>query len=64
MVFIIDIPKVVGEDAKDRALAKMTPFADELFFFLAAQGVDENLVKSLKSYDFSETASYGFVHSM
>jgi hypothetical protein len=62
MVFIIDIPKI--ESPGTLADNKLTPFAEDLCYFLTAQGLDENLVKSLRHYDFSATAQYGFVHSM
>ncbi|KAL1875920.1 hypothetical protein VTK73DRAFT_9775 [Phialemonium thermophilum] len=62
MVFLIDIPKI--EDPANRVSNKLTPFAEELIYFLQAQGMDDKLVQSLKSYDFSETARYGFVHSI
>lgn len=62
MAFIIDLPLI--EDPEQRSAAKPTMFADDLTFFLRAQGLDEGLVKSLEKYDFSETARYAFVHSM
>ncbi|KAL2257244.1 hypothetical protein VTK26DRAFT_448 [Humicola hyalothermophila] len=62
MVFIIDLPRL--ETAEQRAAQEMTPFADDLFYFLRAQGLDENLVASLRNYDFSETSRYGFVHTI
>ena len=62
MVFIIDVPKI-DADASG-AQRKITEFGEELCYFLTAQGMDEKLVKSLRNYDFSETAGYGFVHSM
>lgn len=62
MVFIIDIPKL--ETAEQREAQKPTPFAEELFYFLRAQGLDAKLVDSLYNYDFSETGRYRFVHTM
>jgi hypothetical protein len=62
MVFLIDVRKF--ETAEERDAQKLTPFAEELFYFLAAQGLDEKLLSSLRNYDFSETARYGFVHTM
>jgi hypothetical protein len=62
MVFIIDLPKI--EDAGRLAVNKLTPFGEDLTHFLEAQGVDDGLIRSLAKYDFSETARYGFVHSM
>ncbi|KAK4114100.1 phospholipase D/nuclease [Canariomyces notabilis] len=62
MVFIIDLPKF--ETAEERDAQKLTPFGEELCYFLLAQGMDEKLVSSLGNYDFSETNRYGFVHTI
>lgn len=62
MVFVIDLPKI--EDAAKRAVNTLTPFGEDMTYFLEAQGVDDGLIRSLAKYDFSETARYGFVHSM
>lgn len=62
MVFLIDLPKL--QTAEEREAQQLTPFAEELFYFLRAQGLDESLVSSLTNYDFSETSRYRFVHTM
>ncbi|OIW33324.1 phospholipase D/nuclease [Coniochaeta ligniaria NRRL 30616] len=62
MVFIIDLPKI--EDAEGLAANQLTPFGEDLIYFLEAQGVPDGLIRSLAKYDFSETARYGFVHSI
>jgi len=62
MVFIIDLPKF--QSAEERDAQKLTPFAEELFYFLQAQGLDEKLLGSLRNYDFSATGRYQFVHTM
>ncbi|KAK4163410.1 hypothetical protein QBC43DRAFT_289821 [Cladorrhinum sp. PSN259] len=62
MVFIIDLPKF--ENAEQRDAQQLTPFAEDLFYFLRAQGLDEKLISSLQNYDLSETSRYGFVHSI
>jgi len=62
MVFIIDLPKF--ESAEQRDAQTLTPFAEELFYFLRMQTLDEKLISSLRNYDFSEASRYGFVHSM
>ncbi|KAL2124163.1 hypothetical protein VTJ04DRAFT_528 [Mycothermus thermophilus] len=59
MVFLIDLPKLQPD-----AEQKMTPFADELLYFLGEQGLDDKLIASLRHYDFSETARYQFVHTI
>lgn len=59
MVFLIDLPKLgAGKQFES------TSFSDSLDEFLRAQGLEENLVDSLRNYDFSETAPYAFVHTM
>ncbi|KAK0623083.1 tyrosyl-DNA phosphodiesterase-domain-containing protein [Immersiella caudata] len=62
MVFIIDLP--IFETDEQRKAQKLTLFAEDLFYFLSAQGLDEKLISSLQKYDFSETSRYGFVHSI
>jgi len=62
MVFIIDLPRFETEE--QREAQKLTSFAEDLLYFLTAQGLDEKFVSSLQKYDFSETSRYGFVHSM
>lgn len=62
MVFIIDLPKF--QSAEQRDAQALTPFAEELFYFLRAQGLDEKLLASLRNYDFSATSRYQFVHTM
>lgn len=60
MVFIIDLPLL-----KDPDLGRdLTPFGEELAFFLEAQGLEQSLIRSLKKYDFSETKELAFVHTM
>ncbi|KAK2024387.1 ubiquitin interaction domain-containing protein [Colletotrichum zoysiae] len=62
MVFLIDLPKL--ENRQQAAPPAETLFGTELRRFLRALGLDEKLVKSLDSYDFTETRRYGFVHSI
>ena len=62
MVFLIDLPLL--DDSTSLEDRQLTPFGDDLCYFLRAQGVEEPLVKSLKKYDFAETSRYAFVHSM
>lgn len=60
-MFLIDLPKLPKGSSVE---GTGTPFMEDLSYFLAAQGVDAAMVQSLRSYDFSETARYAFVHSM
>ncbi len=62
MVFLIDLPRLPDEGERERRA--LTPFAEDLSYFLRAQGLDEDMVRSLRNYDFSKTSSYGFVHTM
>lgn len=63
MVFLIDLPRIEEPDQQADKGA-LTPFHQELVYFLEAQGLDESLIRSLAKYDFSETAHYGFIHTM
>ncbi|KFH43118.1 hypothetical protein ACRE_061600 [Hapsidospora chrysogenum ATCC 11550] len=56
MVFLIDLPRLA--DAADH---KPTAFSTELRRFLHATKIDDRMVTSLSNYDFSRTASLGFV---
>ncbi|ETS75668.1 hypothetical protein PFICI_12612 [Pestalotiopsis fici W106-1] len=60
MVFIIDLPLLKDPDEAH----VLTPFGEELAFFLRAQGLEQSLVKSLEKYDFSETKGIAFVHTI
>ncbi|KAL2271708.1 hypothetical protein VTJ83DRAFT_1079 [Remersonia thermophila] len=63
LVFIIDLPKLQpGAEATHEQ--NMTPFAEELFYFLGEQGLDGGLIASLRHYDFLETSRYRFVHTI
>ena len=59
MVFLIDLPHL-----KEGTSFTPSPFSIELFRFLRAMGLEDNVVSSLEKYDFSETKRYGFVHTM
>ncbi|RKF77326.1 putative tyrosyl-dna phosphodiesterase domain protein [Golovinomyces cichoracearum] len=62
MCFIIDLPR--HENAQSSSLKDLTHFAQELIYFLEAQGLPEQVIKSVLNFDFSRTAKIGFVHSM
>ena len=62
MVFIIDLPKF--KSAEEREAQRLGSFAEELLYFLRAQGLDEKLIDSLRNYDFTEAHRYRFVHTM
>lgn len=63
MVFLIDLP-LIQDPAKQAINDTLTPFGEELCFFLQAQGVEDKMISSLRKYDFSETSRYGFVHTI
>ncbi|CAN8096868.1 unnamed protein product [Discula destructiva] len=63
MVFLIDLP-LIEDPVKQAKIQTLTPFGEELCYFLRAQGVDDKMIHSLRKYDFSETARYGFVHTI
>lgn len=66
IVFLIDLPLLEQPPQKDAAARSIsqTPFGRSLRKFLAAQGLDNDMVQSLEKYDFAETLQYGFIHSM
>ncbi|KAJ4392064.1 hypothetical protein N0V93_005685 [Gnomoniopsis smithogilvyi] len=63
MVFLIDLP-LIQAPTNQAINGTLTPFGEELCFFLQAQGVDDKMVSSLRKYDFAETTRYGFVHTI
>ena len=62
MVFLIDLPHIDHE--AQREANELTSFGNELCTFLKAQGLEDQMIRSLRNYDFSETFRYGFVHTM
>lgn len=64
MLFLIDLPLIQDPANQQAARHTLTPFGEELCFFLQAQGVDDKMINSLRKYDFSETSRYGFIHTI
>jgi hypothetical protein len=60
VVFLIDLPRLEQVGRQE----SLTPFGEDLCYFLRAQGLEDGLVDSLRYYDFSETENLGFVHTM
>lgn len=58
-VFIIDLPRLGGGTK-----TKLTPFAEELLYFLDKQGVDHDVREGVLSFDFAATANMAFIHSV
>ncbi|KAH8170772.1 tyrosyl-DNA phosphodiesterase domain-containing protein [Sarocladium implicatum] len=59
MVFLLDVPRLANSTSH-----APTRFSTQLDYFLRASAIDEKMVDSLRSYDFSATASLGFVYSI
>lgn len=57
---MIDLPKLPEGESTELT----TQFGIELRYFLTALGIDQKIVDSLGKFDFSKTASIGFVHTM
>lgn len=60
ILFIIDLPLLDDPDVT----RELTPFGEELSYFLNAKRLDDGLIRSLKKYDWTETKRYGFVYSV
>lgn len=58
--FLIDLPRLPAGQTADLS----TQFGIELAYFLAALGLEQKIVDSLKKYDFSRTTNIAFVHTM
>lgn len=56
-VFMIDLPR-------DAASTVMTPFAEELFYFVDKKGLDDDVKRGLRNFDWSATRDMAFVHSV
>lgn len=61
-MFLIDLPRL--SDPARQAANSLTPFGEELSYFLQAQGVEKKMIQSLRNYDFSQTEQLGFVHTI
>ncbi|KAF2503061.1 phospholipase D/nuclease [Lophium mytilinum] len=59
-VFLIDLPRRSSEDAD----MQLTPFAKELFHFVQAKGLPEDVLEGLKNFDYSKTSHIAFVHTI
>lgn len=62
-MFLIDLPRLT-ETAGQKADDKLTPFANDLLYFLHAMGLDEDIRNGVKQFDFSETKHLAFVHTI
>lgn len=61
-LFLIDLPRLPpGESTIAEA---MTPFGQDLIYFLNAMGLDASIIQSLSHFDFSATRDHAFVHTI
>lgn len=60
MCFIIDLPRLPERHRPET----LTPFGEEMLYFLRAQGLEKSIVDSLKSFDFSATKELAFIHTI
>lgn len=58
MVFMIDLPLL--PDAQQ----VQTPFLDELLYFCGAQGMPDRIISKITQYNFAETKTLAFVHTI
>lgn len=61
-VFMIDLPRLPNNSKN--APDDLTPFGKELLYFLEKQGLDADVRAGVLNFDFSETVSMAFVHTV
>ena len=59
-VFLIDLPKTDVDGVADQRLQ----FAEDLLFFIQAQGLPHDVLRRVREHDFTQTADLGFVHTI
>ena len=59
-VFIIDLPRLQTRTPE----AELTPFGQELVYFMDAKGLDKTIITSLRNFDFTATKDLAFVHTI
>jgi hypothetical protein len=59
---MIDLPRL--QDNHKTAPDEITPFGRELLRFLRAMEMEESVIDSILSFDFSRTSHLAFIHSM
>ena len=60
-VFLIDLPKYRDDGG---AAAKPTPFFEDLMVFLKAMKLQDDVLRRIQEYDFSQASHLGFVHTI
>ncbi|KAG9633244.1 phospholipase D/nuclease, partial [Aureobasidium melanogenum] len=61
-VFLIDLPRL--EDTPISDASSLPQFGRELLFFLKQKGCDDDILKGVLNFDFSNTKDLAFVHSV
>lgn len=61
-VFLIDLPRL--EDTPDSGASSLPQFGRELLYFLSKKGCEDDILKGVLNFDFSNTEDLGFVHSV
>ncbi|XPS78745.1 hypothetical protein M3J07_010756 [Ascochyta lentis] len=61
-VFVIDLPR--RGDGMVESKDELTPFGQELVYFLEAQKLDKKVTEGVLKFDFSRTGHIAFVHSI
>jgi len=61
-VFLVDLPRL-PEGVKAKA-EELTPFGQELMYFLKKQGLDDDVQNGVLGFDFSATNDIAFVHTV
>lgn len=60
-VFLIDLPRL--PESMQMSQNTLTPFGEELLYFLEQQGLDDVARNSIRNFDFATTRNMAFVHS-
>ncbi|KAI4736222.1 phospholipase D/nuclease [Aureobasidium sp. EXF-12298] len=61
-VFLVDLPRL--EDTALNDASSLPQFGRELLFFLEKKGCDDDILKGVLNFDFSNTQGLAFVHSV
>ena len=61
-LFLVDLPRLPA--SANTSNAEMTPFGDDLIYFLKAMSLDPKIVQSIYNFDFSATRNLAFVHTI
>ena len=61
-VFIIDLPRLPNKE--NMSLGSMTPFGQEMLYFMEKQGFDQDIKEGVLKFDFTATKEMAFVHTI